>query len=331
MPAKAQSESTRDNRMGGTKFSGQSGRQSEADTLDACEYGIRGRCEQDGGLQSQFISIESEALPQVDSGSKGALEGRQTARGRRQCAGSQSDELGSGLIGRANPMAGEEMSKRAGAAAGDLGRTEAIFHEGNGSLTKWRKAAFCLFEKAGKELINQSMNAVGSSGLLTHQVPTAAGKFADLKVDVFVRLFTLCPSGGRLPCGAGAAREEGFCNAEKVEQICAGDLALAVLGRFGRIDAQNQKLPGSQSLSEVGYVRGFIFAAEENVALGNLAPPGRGADLLDKKVDALDGVIDGKRLPEDLTIAIAAERHMLVLGIIQCHTENFAGICRPLE
>jgi len=90
-------------------------------------------------------------------------------------------------------------------------------------------------------------------------------------------------------------------------------------------------LPRPQSRREVCDVRRLVFATEEYIALGSLTPSGRGTDFLDEKGNALRRVINGKGLSQNISVAVAAESHVLVLGVIKRDAEHFARVCCPLN
>jgi hypothetical protein len=82
---------------------------------------------------------------------------------------------------------------------------------------------------------------------------------------------------------------------------------------------------------EVGDVGRFVFAAEIDLILGDLAPPRSSANLLDEKVDACGVVLDWEGGFEDVAVAVADEGEVFVFGIVEGDTENHAGITGALE
>jgi len=121
------------------------------------------------------------------------------------------------------------------------------------------------------------------------------------------------------------SRKQGVCDAKKIKQIGRSDAVLSAFLGVVSVDAQDQELAGPKGGGEVGDVRGFVLAAKEDVAFGNLAATSGGKSLLAKELNALSGVMNRKRILEDFAVAIAAKRHVLFLGEIESDAENFAS------
>jgi hypothetical protein len=82
---------------------------------------------------------------------------------------------------------------------------EALFHEFEGGVGEWGEGAFGADEEAGKELVGEGVDAIGSGGLLAHEGAAAAGDFAEVVIGGSV--------GRCVASGAGAARKQGFGDA----------------------------------------------------------------------------------------------------------------------
>ena len=87
----------------------------------------------------------------------------------------------------------------------------------------------------------------------------------------------------------------------------------------------------AQGRQEVGDVGRFVLAADEDAALVDLAPPGGGIDLPAEIGDTLCIVVDRERVLEDVAVAVAAERDVFALGVVEGDTEDFSRRAGPLE
>mgnify|MGYP000477294206 CR=1 FL=1 len=94
-------------------------------------------------------------------------------------------------------VAAEEVGEVGDFAPRDLGGAEALFHEFKGGVAERGESAFGAVEEAGKELVGESVDAVGGGGLLADEGAAAAGDFGDPKH--LGKLYSLCAYAGIVP------------------------------------------------------------------------------------------------------------------------------------
>ena len=125
--------------------------------------------------------------------------------------------------------------------------------------------------------------------------------------------------------------EEGFGDAKQVEGVGAGEVVLAVFLGFVGVDSDDEIVLFAQGGGEVGDVGGLVLAAEKDLVFGDLAAAGGGRDLLDEEVDPGGVVFHREGGLEDVAVAVADERDVFALGVVEGDAENLAGIAGALE
>jgi len=103
-------------------------------------------------------------------------------------------------------------------------------------------------------------------------------------------------------------------------------VAFAVFFGFVGVDAHDEVAGVAQGGGEVGDVGGFVFAAEEDLGLGDFAATGGEGDLLDEKGDSFGGVVNGEVVFEDVAVAVADEGEVFSFGVVDGDAEDFLRI-----
>ncbi len=264
-----------------------------------------------------------EAAVEIDGGGEGALEGGD-ARGRgRQGLAGERDDFGGGFVGLVGAVAVQQRGERGRPAAGDFRGAEAFGHEFERGVAESGEAAFGVGKEAGEELVGEGVDAVGGGGLLADEGAAAAGDLAKMMIDGVGR--------GGFAGGPGAAREQGFGDAEEVEVVGAGEEVPAVFLGLAGVDADDQVAFFPEGGGEVGDVGCLVLAAEIDAVLCDLAAAGGGGDLFDEPGDAGGVVLDGEGGFEDVAVTVADQGDVLGLGVVEGDAQDLAGAARALE
>jgi len=217
----------------------------------------------------------------------------------------------------------QEVGQGSGFSPGDFGGTEALLHEFDRRLSELGKTTFGLVEKAGKELVCQCVDAVGGCGLLTDQVAAATGDFTQVMIGG-IRGFGAAGE-------AGPAGEQGFGNAYQIKVVGAGKEVFSVFLGFVSIDAHDEVILFAEGSGEVGDIGGFILAAEEDLISRDLSAAGSGRYLFDEEGYTRGVVLNREGCLEDVAVAVANERDVFALGVVEGDTEDLMGLACALE
>ena len=206
-------------------------------------------------------------------------------------------------------------------AGQDLAGSQAVLHDPQRGPAEGGQAALCLVEEAGQQLFDQPVDAHLGDGLGLDQGGPVMGLVAEDP--------GLADLGRKGAAPLLVDHERG--DAQQVELVGAGGVVFALPGGVVGVQADAQVSFHQQGVDEVVGKYATVLAAEQDAGFldGMLAP--QAVDDVLEEFNPGEVVVDMEGCPQQQALAVADQRGVLLLGVVDGNAHHLPRGSRFFE